>query len=153
MNEPIKTTYEGIEITYLEDPNKWRFTVNGRERSTESLVKARESIDRALDGVQTKKEKPWEPFEAYYGDDYGTSDKFPKVKVTSIAEYGGYGYPKVWLMRDGQRRKEPLDKLFQVTAENIAIIVDLQRIATQRAKLENEMVELKKKLVKVELPK
>lgn len=67
--EPIKQTYRDIEIVYIESDDRWNFTVNGRERNRESLVKAKESIDRALDNEV--KERPWKPFEAWFSERYG----------------------------------------------------------------------------------
>jgi len=34
--------YNGIQILYLEDQNKWRFELRGRERKADSLKQAKE---------------------------------------------------------------------------------------------------------------
>lgn len=149
MTEPIKSNYRDVEIIYLEDPNKWRFTVNGRERSTESLAKARESIDRALDDV--KKGKAWEPFEAYFCRGY-SSNNFRKVKVTSMAETR-YGKPDFWINDNGQRSKESASSLYKVSAKNDALIAELQRLQKESEALAARESEARHKLTNIEIPK
>lgn len=41
----IKVIHSGIEILYVEGENKWTFTLRGRDRSADSLAKAKEYID------------------------------------------------------------------------------------------------------------
>lgn len=36
----ITETYRDVEIVYKETENVWNFTVNGKERNRESLIKA-----------------------------------------------------------------------------------------------------------------
>ena len=152
-DQPITTTYRDIVITYWEGDNKWRFTANGRERSSESLVKAKESIDRALDEVKAEKVKPWQPFEAYLGDRYSTSGKYQKVKVTSVAEDRGYGEGKMWVSNNGNRSKESISSLYAVTPENDALISEIQRLTKEREALEEKLREAKGKMVNIEVPK
>jgi hypothetical protein len=149
MSEAIKTTYRDVEIVYLEDPNKWRFTANGRERSAESLVKAREAIDRTLD--KEVKEKPWEPFEAYFNR-YADGDPFKKVLITSVAEGRSYSGVEVWVKDGNSRSKESLRHMYKVCPENEATIAELVRLAAEKKAIEKKVEREQGKLILVELP-
>ena len=50
FSETIKAAltveYSGITIEYIEDDNKFRFELRGRERKAESLKQAKEWIDK-----------------------------------------------------------------------------------------------------------
>lgn len=135
--EQIKQTYRDVEIIYIEREDKWNFTVNGRERNLESLAKAKESIDRALD--REVKERPWKPFEAWYEDRYGNRE-YRKVRVTSEADKD-YGRRQFWITREiedrhgrkeQKRSKVAMDYLFAATPENdekIRRIIELRKEA------------------------
>lgn len=45
MQEIVKTEYKGIEIVYHEDDAKWRYELNGKERSSDRLDSAKKAID------------------------------------------------------------------------------------------------------------
>src|SRR5688572_16715979 len=129
----MQETYRDVQITLLEDENKWRFTANGRERTAPTLPKAREYIDNALDAVESKKEKPWEPIDAYWLDvyprDLGTLDK---GRITSIAGRDYRGRTEVWF--SGTRRgrcKTSLENLCVVTPENESVFQEMRVIETE----------------------
>lgn len=65
----ITHTHEGILITYDENANLWRFTLRGRDRSTDSLSKAKEAIDKPV----ATKAKPFEKIQVWY---VNVNDKF-----------------------------------------------------------------------------
>jgi hypothetical protein len=47
MNEPIKTTHNGIEIVYDESRDRWHFTTeDGVERNAENLHLAKKAIEK-----------------------------------------------------------------------------------------------------------
>jgi hypothetical protein len=158
MSNPIKTTYRETEIIYLEDPNRWRFTANGRERSAESLVKAREAIDRALDEVREKKQKPWEPFEAYFAKGY-RDEGFVRVRVTSVAEERSYSSePKFWISKPDakgkpERSKESASSLFKLCAENEALITEMGKLYAERERVDGAIRDARRQMVKIEIPK
>lgn len=153
MSDAIKTEYRGVEIVYLEDPNRWRFTANGRERSAESLVKAREAIDRALDDVKAKKEKPWEPFDAIFNaSTYNGSADYLKVKVTSVAEERSYSGPQVWISNNGKRSKEALSRLFKDCPENEALIAEMVRLQAEREAIDEQMSKARGQMIRASLP-
>jgi hypothetical protein len=41
-------THDDITITYDEKDNRWHFELRGRQRSAESLAKAKEFIDKPV---------------------------------------------------------------------------------------------------------
>ena len=143
--EVIKQTYRDVEIVYIERDDKWNFIVNGRERNLESLAKAKESIDRALD--KEVKEKPWEPFEAWYGGHYSGGGDYLKVRVTSEAQKGYGGVRELWITytakdyrgRDEQKReKVGIDRLFQMSPGNNALIQQVAEIDAEIEKLHKQ---------------
>ena len=154
----VTETYRDIEITLLEDENKWRFTANGRERTAPTLPKAREYIDNALDAVKAKKEKPWEPFEAWYSARYGRYDLI-KAMVTSEAETRhGREFWITYTSKDyrgndeRKREKVSLSKLFQLSPENDAVIQRIRDLEAQSEKLDLEIREARGKLMPISIP-
>ncbi|HXQ38129.1 MAG TPA: hypothetical protein VN843_29260 [Anaerolineales bacterium] len=111
--------YGGIQILYLEDVNKWRFELRGRERKADSLKQAKEWIDKP-EPVK-KASKPFERFEAYLDstDYYGTKRTVEVVTVTSVAQdtYRGTNIPCVaWIVRQNKERtKVNVEKLFEIS--------------------------------------
>src|SRR5688572_28389089 len=96
-NDQIRRAYRDVEITYIEQDDHWNFIVNGRERNAESLVKAKESIDRALD--HERKERPWRPFAAYC---FRGHSGFDPVMITSQADTGRYSSSRqYWISKNG----------------------------------------------------
>lgn len=116
-DEPIKKTYRDVEIVYVERDDKWNFTVNGRERNSDSLTQAKESIDRSLD--YERKERPWKAFAAYH-QDYNRD--FEPVTVTSVADRGYESATYFWISKTKngkkKRSKESEFELFAATPEN-----------------------------------
>lgn len=152
--ETIKQTYRDVEIVYVERDDKWNFIVNGRERNLESLAKAKESIDRALD--REVKEKPWKPFEAWYENRYGGRE-YEKVRVTSEADRD-YGRRQFWITREKdnsyggkeqKRSKEQIDCLFAVTPENDEKIRQMIELRKQADELYAQASTLRSKLAPI----
>lgn len=148
----IQETYRDITVTLLEDENKWQFEVNGRERTAPTLPKAREFIDNALDRVATKKEKPWEPFDAYYNKRWAGSSEYELIKVTSVAESPSYRGPSVWVNRNGKREKQELSDLYDTSPENQEAIVKIGKLNREIEGLESQINQLKQTLKKIMLP-
>lgn len=155
----IQHTYRDIEITLLEDENKWRFTANGRERTAPTLPKAREYIDNALDAVATKKEKPWEPFEAWATNGYSKSD-FRKVRVTSEAERSG-SERKFWIVGpykdyrgkvEDKREKVSMRQLFAASPENQTLITQTEELQARAEALHEEAAACVANLQPIQVP-
>jgi hypothetical protein len=144
----ITENYRDYEIVLLEEENKWRATINGRERTFDTLPKVRESIDRFED--EPKKVKKWEPFDAYKRDGYGRGE-FVIVKVTSLAEKD-YGSPQVWVSNDGKRSKEQAKYLYEASSANAAIVAEIQRLEGEISKLNSQKSEQAGKLTAITLP-
>lgn len=152
--EIIKQTYRDVEIVYIEREDKWNFTVNGRERNLESLAKAKESIDRALD--KEVKERPWKPFEAWYENRHGERD-YQKVRVTSEADRD-YGRRQFWITREvedkyGQkeqkRQKVTMDYLFAVSPDNDERIQQVMELRKQADSLYERAGEIRGSLAPI----
>lgn len=150
MNELITHVYREIEITYRERDDDWNFMVNGRERSLESLTKAKESIDRALD--YEKKERPWKPFTAYLKK-YG-NDPFVLVTITSQAETSRYSNAvQYWVSQPNgkkkERSKESAIDLYAATPENeqaiakwITLDAEIEALSAQQRQLVEGMAQV-----------
>lgn len=143
-----------MEIVYVERDDKWNFTVNGRERNLESLAKAKESIDRALN--YERKERPWKPFTAYYKRYSG--DDFQLVTVTSQADPGRYNSGVYfWISKQDGRKKERSKEsqfdLYAATPENEQRIARWRELDTQIDALSKEQRELQESMTHIERPK
>jgi len=149
----ISETYREIEITLLEEENKWRFTANGRERTAPSLPKAKEYIDNALDEIRTNKVKPWQPFEAYHCRYSDTT--FNLVTITSQAEGSRYS-PRsdryFWATQNGKRSKLDGDYLYAKTPENDKLIADYAALNRELEALEIRVRAAKGKIEKITIP-
>lgn len=155
-DETIRKTYRDVEIVYVESDDKWNFTVNGRERNLESLAKAKESIDRALD--REVRERPWKPFEAWYENRYGSTE-YQKVRVTSEADRD-YGRRQFWISKEikpkyagdktNKKEKVGMDYLFAATPENDERISQVTSLREQAEKLYAEASTLRSQLAPIQ---
>lgn len=118
----LTTTYNGIVIEYLEDQNKWRFELRGRERKADSLMQVKEWIDKP-EPVK-KSTKAFKRFEALFAGGWSNSYKKEDrriVQVTSAAQdmYRGSNVPNAaWILKNGERSKESVEKLFEISEAN-----------------------------------
>ena len=130
-NNAITVIHSGIEITYDENNNVWKFELRGRERKAESLVKAKEAIDKP-EPISKKKFEPIAGF--MLSGPY--NKEFEDVSVTSIVERGfGLG-TYVWVSKNGSRSKERLRNVYQDSPENRQTLSELLDIINQMTKLE-----------------
>lgn len=136
----MTTTHRDIEITYDEKDNRWHFELRGRQRSADSLAKAREFIDKP---VTEKEEKPFKPISAWFWD---YRDEPHKVIVTSIAEHRGYGYAQAWIKDGKDRGKADARHLFPDTDATAAVITKWTSIRLQRDVLSEQLSKLKASL-------
>lgn len=146
-DEPIKKTYRDVEIVYVERDDKWNFTVNGRERNSDSLTQAKESIDRSLD--YEKKERPWRPFAAYHKD---YNQDFVPVTVTSVADRGYGSSTYYWISKNKKRSKESEFELFAATPENEQKIVRWRELGKQIDRLDAEQRKLVEEMERIKAP-
>lgn len=144
----IITTHSDTTITYDERENKWCFTLRGRDRSAESLAKAKEIIDKP---VPKEKAKPFEKISAWFFK-YSNSPK--KVEVTSIAEPHYSLGDMVWISEKGKRSKEyARHQLFPTTSDNDKLVQTILANERERERLREENDSLKSKLSPLVLPK
>ena len=140
----MKTVYNEIEISYVEDTNTWEFVLRGRQRSTNSLTAAKEAIDK----VPAEKRAPFPKFEAYMCA-YSTTPK-----TTTVTSYAGKGYSgdEFWVSTRGIRSKERADHLFQVNDHNTQVFSELAEIEKQKKTLDEKEKGIRARLQKVVLP-
>lgn len=143
----LKVTYTDVEISYVEDTNRWQFTLRGRERSAESLAKAKEAIDKP---EPQKKAAPFERIKVWTNSGY--SDSWRQGEVTSIAERQ-YSRQEVWVSIDGRRVKIAARQCFPDTPETIAAIEALRANEAEQARLGKLANEIRYTMKPIELPK
>lgn len=153
MSTPIfiTTDHNGVLVTYDEYSNTWKFTLRNRDRSAESLAKAKEIIDKP---GPKEKEKAFQKMEAWWIP----YEKPPRrVTVTGIAE-GIYSRDKLWVwIKDarGNRSKEQADfTIYPSTPENDATVTEILNRDKQIQKLKTEIEDLRSTLqpLKLEIP-
>ena len=146
----MNTKYEDVEISYNEDKNTWEFELRGRQRSCESLAKAKEAIDKP---VKETKETKFERFEAYKIERWGCKSK--KVTVTSIAEHRhGGNWGSVWISDNGDREKVCDGQLYEVTKENETLLAELKSNDDKIKAIGERDEKIKRHLLtKIKLPK
>ena len=125
---PLKSVYCGIEITYDEEANCWRFTKNGRDRSADTLQNAKKAIL-----YKDPADKPaFTAVNAYCKPEY--RNEYRLVKVTSVAERS-YGEPEYWISYGNgvrnERQKIEGHKLFEASKANEATIAKMKAIEEQ----------------------
>ena len=143
----MKTTYNDIEISYVEGDNRWHFELRGRSRSAESLAKAKEAIDK--EPIEKRKQK-FPRFDAYFFQ-YGENPII--VTVTGVSEEYYRASPQFWITNEGKRSKEHVSSLYPVNAENGAIVNEIISIKKQADQLEKARVAQMAKLEVATIPK
>lgn len=143
--EQLVVTHDGIEVAYDEDANVWRFTLRGRERSAESLAKAKEAIDKP---VPADKAKPFERVKAIM---VGYNGDVTFGEVTSLADSPSYRSQEAWfLSAKGGRSKEDISRLCadneknrQLVAEGLALDKEAASLTKKAEAKRNKMDHLK----------
>jgi hypothetical protein len=132
MAETVSITYSDVVITYDERADVWRFELRGRDRHAESLLKAKEAIDKP---APEPKGKPFERFKAYIGD-YGNT--FTEIEVLSVAA-DGYRGLELWVNSKRGRRKEKAGDIYPITPENTAAVQRIAELSEQVKTLESHI--------------
>lgn len=143
----MKTIYEGIEIAYDESANLWRFELRGRQRSADSLAKAKEYIDKPIpEGKKAFQRIPAIRLRNYDSDP-------DRGEITSIAE--GYKYSnskEVWFIgADKNRRKHYASDFIAVNDANTAMLATLANYRAEVNRLNQKSIELYGQLEKIDL--
>lgn len=135
MPEEVKCEYHGITITYNESTDVWLFTLRGRDRSAETLLKAKEYIDRP---VKSTKANTFTRTKVMLR----TGGSFVEGEVTSIAGTGYRGRAEAWVSYTvegrAQRAKYFCNDLYPINPVNMSGIERIRAIDEQRAKLNRE---------------
>lgn len=140
------STYKDVVIKYDESDNLWRFTLRDRDRTADSLLKAREFIDKP---IPQNERKPFKRIPVWFTE-YGNLPK--RAEITGIAERRSYG-DYVWINCEGQRSKQVVRSLFPQNAKNNKLIEQIIAKEEEKRTLEEAISELEGKLVRLELPK
>lgn len=139
-SQQIKVTHSGVTITYNEREDKWQFTLRGRDRSADSLAKAKEYIDKP---IPAEKAKPFAKIPAWL---YSYNAEEPvKVEVTGIAEIN-YGCQSVWINNSGVRSKERVHNIYQRNDKNDMLIGQIISKLQQVGSLREEISDIKSML-------
>lgn len=146
---PIQVVHDDVPITYNEGENRWTFTLRGRDRSAESLAKAKEYIDKPL---PPEKAKPFEKIPAWF---FPYNDEPQKVVVTGIAEGRWYSSDvTVWITNNGKRSKESARfYIFPQNGTNDALAAQILAARAEISKLRESIEESKRQLLPLVLPK
>lgn len=150
MNTPATITiaHRGTTITYNESENRWAFTLRGRDRSAESLAKAKEYIDKPVPFGE--KAKPFEKIPAWY---FPYNDTPKKAEVTGIAEKG-YSCEEVWITCEGKRSKQRvLDRIYPANEKNDALVQQIITAQQEIVNLRKSIYESTRHLAPLVLPK
>lgn len=134
MADTFKVEYKEVEIVYSEENSRFEFELRGKERYSESLAKAKETIDKPVAGLGGKK---FEPVRALFNSSWGV---LPGT-ITSIAAKNGYGRSnEVWFVQDENkgRSKELLSNMYEESESNL-------RLCEESKALEKEANSLRRK--------
>lgn len=148
-DQAIEVKHGDVLITYHEQDDVWRFTLRGRDRSADSLAKAKEFIDKP---VPKDKAKPFEKIPAWW---FRYSEPPKPIEVTGIGEHRGYGGGQmVWINHKGTRSKESeAFAIYPRNEKNDALVAEILAKRTEAQRLRDEADELKQKLAPLVLPK
>lgn len=147
MSNPITVEHHGITITYREKDNRWAFELRGRQRSSESLAKAQEAIDKPINETE---EKPFSRMPIYIQLKYG-GNGYQKAEITSIAE-SQYGSSKtVWVSRGKERSKENAYFCFAFNDANTKIVNEVADLQKQIDDLKKQRDDKAQTLQRVEI--
>jgi hypothetical protein len=139
--KPIQVVHDETTITYNESKNRWTFTLRGRDRSAESLAKAKEYIDKP---VPAEKAKPFEKISAWVVDYYR---KPVQVEVTGIAERVRYGgEEELWIKSGTTRSKQRASNVVPSNPKNDELIAAMLCNLEDQRKLTSEYEKLLQKL-------
>lgn len=143
----MKTTYNDIEITYVEGTDNWHFELRGRSRVADSLAKAKEAIDKE---PKEKRAQTFPRFKAHIH----SYNAWKVVTVTSVAEDNYYGIGKsFWILDDdGKRSKERDNSLFPVNPHNDALIKQIREKEDEINALDKQKSKLYERLQKTTVP-
>jgi hypothetical protein len=141
----MSVVYAGITIVYTEADNLWRFELRGRDRSADSLAKAKEFIDKH----PAEKGKPFERVKAYLTSRF--DGEYKPCEITSIAE-SSWGTNCAWISIDGKRKKENVGRLIPATPENDSIIAQIVVMNAERTKLTKQIGTLDSSMKRYKVP-
>lgn len=152
--------YTGVQILYLEDSNKWRFELRGRERKADSLKQAKEWIDKPA--PVKKASKAFERFQCYkHADRWGYGDKENKVAVVTVTSVGldmfrNTNIPcTAWIIEgdNNERSKVNVEVLFEISDDTKKKLADSNALIREAEALKKKADAIFKSIKRVNLEK
>ena len=138
--EAIKVMHNDVLITYEERRDVWTFSLRGRERSADSLAKAKEAIDKV-----PKEKNKFERVKVYGSPSYSSGFKLEIGEITSLCEKT-YGSQQAWTVFGKDREKALCSNLFPVTPNNTAIVEKILQLNKEIEQLTHKRDEWRRKL-------
>lgn len=141
----LTATYKDIVITYDEDYDCWRYTYGDIDRRSDSLVKAKENIDKLeLQGAKAK----------FSRQDVFVTCKYGQIKpgVATSVQQMRWGAPQVRVTVDGKSGTYYPDQTYVASAENAAAVVKITELQKQYTELEHRISELRRGLTRITVP-
>jgi len=139
----VTIQYSGVAVEYLEDLNKWRFELRGRERNAESLTQAKEWIDKPE--PEKKASKNFKRFDVVHAGRYSGPHKRNRsvVTVTSIASdryrNEANNPSTAWVLKaNGERAKEGVYTLYPIHETNTKKWEEYDRLTVEGERIEAE---------------
>lgn len=142
--QEVKVTYDGVDIIYSEDKNRWQFELRGRERFSESLAKAKEAIGKSAKSEANK----FSPVAALAV----TYSRIRAGTITSICELDNSSQ-QVWFVEDKDkvRRKEFLLNMFESSEYNLQLVAEIADLDNEAESLQNKAAKKRQALKKLSL--
>lgn len=142
----IAIDHKGVTISYRIMENDWSFEINGREESAQSLIEAKDMIDKA----PPKSKRDFKSFNAWFVS-YACVPY--EVTVTSIAERSRFrNDPRVWVKHDTTRSKEKCDSICPRSPLNDDIVSKIKNLQNEIDILSEKKESLLKSMVRMPIP-
>lgn len=162
MNEikaAFTVAYRDVTIEYLEDENKFRFELRGRERKAESLKQAKEWIDKPK--PMKKAAKNFKPIQVVFADGTYSDNRYHKkyrkvVTVTSVPadrfRNEANNPSHAWVSHeDNTRSKERSHNLYLIHDTNAKRWEEYDRLVVEGERIEEQKKQVLKTLEAIDL--
>lgn len=148
----LTVAYCDITIEYLEDENKFRFELRGRERKAESLKQAKEWIDKPEPAK--KSSKKFERFNVTYSGGYsgGAHKKSRCVVTVTSASEDRYREDKsdpsaAWVLRqNGSREKLGVHWLYPINPTSTVLWEKYDALIEEKERIDAEATKVLKSI-------
>lgn len=148
--QSITVEHKGIVITYNEYQNQWTFTLRNRERSVETLVQARQMIDRPAPADKSC----FKPVQVWFIDSDGL--KSGKVTSVTVQRYRTQD-PQCRISYNNdegkiERIRQFSSMLYPSNPHNDALAKSVKDLDSKIKELRNQKAGLQKQLIPLQIP-